>query len=105
MTENNSTTELADNDVRVFEEIRIIQERATEEEEEEDSVIMHQQRSEEEDQRMKNLQEMFAFMQSQGIQGKAADHRVIKPIKILSPVISEEGLSDEQKMSFKSSAR
>ena len=90
-----SVTELADNDVKVFEEIKMIQE---EEEKVSSSDIVDgtgkaslaSKQSSQHEAMLKNLEDVFQFMQSEG-QGRSnckAESRVIRPIKILSPVIS-----------------
>ena len=91
-----SVTELADNDVKVFEEIKMIQEEEEEKVSSSDIVdgtgkaSLASKQSSQHEVMLKNLEDVFQFMQSEG-QGRSTgktESRVIRPIKILSPVIS-----------------
>ena len=81
MIDDRSATELADNDVRVFEEIRM-------EEFEEEKKASNQSSPQHHQKMMRNLEDVFSFIQNQSRQFGPCDYdRVIRPIKIESPAM------------------
>ena len=85
MFDDRSVTEIADHDMKMFEEIRMEEQKEIHFEyvDEKNSPAPHHKAM------LKNLQDVFSFIQSQPFTsgGPIDDNQVIRPIKINSPQV------------------